>query len=84
MTLNTDRNPLSVVQITGNGGTVREERWAHAFVQAQLTNASPAEIERVRELAQRIVAVMEGHGSRASDAGHVGHGGVLATAEATA
>ena len=84
MTVSTDRNPSSVVQITRNGGTVREERWAHAFVQAQLTNPSPAEIERVRELTRRIVAVMEGSGSRAGDAGCAGHEGVLATAETVA
>lgn len=63
MTVGTDQTPSSVVRITGNGGTVRKDRWAHAFVQAELTNPSPAEIERVRELTQRIVAVMEANSS---------------------
>ena len=43
-----------------------------------------ARFERVRELTQRLVAVMESHGSPASDAGHVGPVGVLTRAEAAA
>ena len=45
-------------------------------------NASPEEIERVRKLTQRIIAVMESAG--ASDVRPVEHGAALIAAEAAA
>ena len=49
---------MSIVKIAGDGGQVRDKTWAHASVRAELTNASPEEVERVRHLVQSIVAVV--------------------------
>ena len=49
---------MSVVKIDGEGGQVRSEIWSHASVRAELTNATPEEVERVRHLVESIVAIM--------------------------
>lgn len=49
---------MSIVNISSGGGQVRDKTWSHASVRAELTNASPEEVERVRHLVQRIVAVV--------------------------
>ena len=36
---------MSIVKIAGDGGQVRDKTWAHASVRAELTNASPEEVE---------------------------------------
>ena len=49
---------MSVVKIASDGGQVRAKTWTHASVRAELTNATPEEVERVRQLVQSIVALM--------------------------
>ena len=49
---------MSVVKIAGDGGEVRNKTWSHASVRAELTNVTPEEVERVRELVQSIVAIV--------------------------
>ncbi len=50
---------MSVVRIASDGGQVRSKTWSHASVRAELTNATPEEVERVRHYVQSIVAVMK-------------------------
>ncbi len=50
---------MSVVKIVGDGGQIRSKTWSHATVRAELTNATPEEVERVRHLVRSIVAVMK-------------------------
>ena len=57
---------MSIVRIADGGGQVREKTWAHASVRAELTNATPEEVERVRHLVQSIVAVVS-PGTRAGE-----------------
>ena len=50
---------MSVVKIASDGGQIRSKTWSHATVRAELTNATPEEVERVRHLVRSIVAVMK-------------------------
>ncbi len=49
---------MSIVKIASDGGQVRSKTWSHASVRADLTNATPEEVERVRHLVQSIVAIV--------------------------
>ncbi len=49
---------MSVVKIAGDCGQIRSKTWSHATVRAELTNVTPEEVERVRDLVQSIVAIV--------------------------
>ena len=53
-------SPPDVVMITDTWGETRNDRWAHAYVQAQRSEPTPAQIKRVRHLVGQIVEVMKG------------------------
>ena len=72
---------MSVVKIAGDGGRVRRKTWSHVAVRADLTNPTREEVERVRGLVQRIVAVMDRetdpHVRKSASLGHSRRTGVL-------